>query len=319
MENKLAPIVLFVYNRPWHTLQTLNSLKNNELSNESELFIYADGPNDNASVVDLEKIKETREIIKKNNWCGNVHIIESTYNKGLANSIINGVTEVINKYGRIIVLEDDLVTSPGFLRYMNDALTIYENEDRVMHISGYTCPLKCKLPDTFFYNSTSCWGWATWKRSWKYFNNDAKYLYEKIIMNNNRNFDYKGLFGFTKHLEDNISGKIKTWAIKWHSSVFLKNGYCLHPYPSLVNNIGHDLSGQNCVSTDVFSWNKLADKINVNEIKIEESEIAIKNMIKFYSKFQPSKYDMIVFRIKVFIKKFILNILILFSKNVYFI
>jgi hypothetical protein len=316
MENKLAPIVLFVYNRPWHTLQTLESLKNNELASESELFIYADGPKDDASIEDLEKIKETREIVRDNNWCGKVHIFESNHNKGLANSVINGVTEVINKFGKIIVLEDDIVTSKGFLRYMNDALDFYKNNHRVMHISGYMFPLKCKLPETFFYNATSCWGWGTWKHSWDLINLDANDLLEKINLKGNLdNFDYKKTFGFIQQLQQNANGILKTWAIKWHASVYLANGFCLHPNISLVNNIGHDLSGQNCVSTDVFSWNKLADKINVDKIKIEGSEIALKNMIKFYSKFQPSKVDTIVFKTKLFIK-YIMNIKILSLKNV---
>lgn len=284
MENKLAPIVLFVYNRPWHTLQTLESLKNNELSNESELFIYADGPKYNASVEDLEKIKETREIVRKNNWCGKVHIIESSYNRGLANSVINGVTEVINKYGKIIVLEDDLVTSKGFLRYMNDALNFYKNERRVMHISGYMFPLKCNLPETFFYNSTSCWGWGTWKDSWDLINLNSKDLLEKIHQKGNLDdFDFKKTFGFIQQLEHNVNGKLETWAIKWHSSVYLADGFSLHPNCSLVNNIGHDLTGANCVKTTRYDWDKLADEIKVKSIPIEESLIVRKGMIEFNS------------------------------------
>ena len=170
----LAPIVLFVYNRPWHTLQTLEALRKNALASESILYIFADGPKPFADESAMHKINETRECIKKKQWCKEVIIYEREINLGLADSIINGVTEIVNKHGKIIVLEDDIVTSKGFLKYMNDALDIYELEEKVMHISGYMFPVKKKLPKTFFYKPTTCWGWATWSRSWKYFKKDAK-------------------------------------------------------------------------------------------------------------------------------------------------
>ena len=124
---KLAPIILFVYNRPWHTEQTLRALMANELAVESELYIYADGPKPNATDEQLQKIREVRQLIRQEQWCGKVHVVESEKNKGLANSVINGVSEIVNKYGRIIVLEDDLKTSPTFLTYMNQALEYYES------------------------------------------------------------------------------------------------------------------------------------------------------------------------------------------------
>lgn len=289
MSTNLAPIVLFVYNRPWHTLQTLESLKNNELASESELYVYCDGPKENASEQDLIKIKETRDVIKKNQWCGKVNIIERNDNKGLAYSIIDGVTDVVSRYGKIIVLEDDIVTSIGFLRYLNDALWFYENESKVMHISAYMFPLNLKLPETFFYNSATCWGWATWKRSWNHLNINANDLYEKLIIRGELdNFDYKESFGFIKQLNDNMEGKIKTWAIKWHTTIYLLDGFCLHPNISLINNIGHDSTGENCIPTSIYSWNNLAKKINVNVIPIKESYEAKNGMIKFNAIFRRS-------------------------------
>ena len=110
----LAPVVLFVYNRPWHTQQTLEALEANELAKSSVLFIYADGPKENATATDLNKIKETRAVIRKNKWCNEVFIVESPVNKGLANSVIDATTEVVNKYGSIITLEDDVISSTYF-------------------------------------------------------------------------------------------------------------------------------------------------------------------------------------------------------------
>jgi GT2 family glycosyltransferase len=137
----LAPIVLFVYNRPWHTKQTITALERNELSDKSELFIFSD---EAKNPENIEKVKEVREYIKKAKNFKKITIIKQTKNLGLAASIINGVTNIINKYGKIIVLEDDLVTSPHFLRFMNESLDLYKNEEKVWHITGYRHPLNDK-------------------------------------------------------------------------------------------------------------------------------------------------------------------------------
>src|SRR2546423_14535813 len=147
----LAPVSLFVYNRPWHLKQTLESLEKNFLSGQSVLYIYSDGPRADATPEQLQKIKEVRSLIRSKKWCKETYIIESETNKGLAKSIIEGVTELVNDFGKEIVLEDDLVLSPGFLKYMNEALTLYESEERVMHVSGYIFETSLKLPETLFY------------------------------------------------------------------------------------------------------------------------------------------------------------------------
>ena len=137
----LAPIIVFAYNRPYHLRQTLEALSENDLSDQSNLIIFCDGPKNNASPEQLEAIKEVRSIAHAKKWCKKVIVEESEYNKGLADSIVNGVSSVVEEYGRVIVLEDDIVTSRGFLKYMNDALELYEHDDQVMHISGYMYPL----------------------------------------------------------------------------------------------------------------------------------------------------------------------------------
>ena len=170
----LAPIVLFVYNRPWHAEQTLNALMKNELADQSVLYIFADGPKDNATEDQLNKIKEVRQVIRSKRWCKEIHIIESDKNKGLANSVIDGVTKIVNKYGKIIVLEDDLVTAKGFLHFMNNALDKYEEEEKVMEVSGFNFPLKIAHKNSaHFLLFASSWGWATWKRAWVQFDAQA--------------------------------------------------------------------------------------------------------------------------------------------------
>ena len=121
----LAPIVLFVYNRPQHTLRTLKALSQNVLAKDSDLYVFADGAKENADEETLKRIKEVREIVKSKEWCQKTILTEGKINKGLGNSIIDGVSKVVKEYGKVIVLEDDLVTSPYFLKYMNDALDIY--------------------------------------------------------------------------------------------------------------------------------------------------------------------------------------------------
>ena len=284
MENlTLAPIVLFVYNRPWHTQQTLEALSKNELANHSELFIYSDGPKEAASADDFQKINEVRELIKEKNWCRSVQIIESRINKGLADSIIEGVTKIVKEYGRIIVLEDDIVTSKGFLRYMNDALELYKNEEKVMHISGYIPPISEKgLPDTFFYNQTSCWGWGTWNDSWVNFKISAIDLKEELDKRTSiSHFNIDGSYDFYSDLIKNISGEMKTWAIKWHTSVYLKNGLCLHPKKSLAQNIGFDSSGIHCGKSDKYNT-EVSRHIFVKKSKnMSENILARKRIVNF--------------------------------------
>lgn len=283
---QLAPIVLFVYNRPWHTRKTLECLSENWLADKSILHIYADGPKENASKNDLFAIDEVRKIIKEKDWCSQVYIKESVINKGLAASVVDGVTEVVNEYGKVIVLEDDIQTSAGFLKYMNDALSLYEYDSKVGHISGYMFPVKRKLPETFFYNTASCWGWGTWKRSWSFYNNDAKYLLNEIREHHLvEQFNIEGTADFLDQLEKNEKGTIQTWAVKWYASLFLNSLYSLHPYPSLTQNIGNDGSGVNSSNTQCFNWKLLAVSIEVKKIDIKESEEARQAMAAYYQKF----------------------------------
>jgi acetyltransferase-like isoleucine patch superfamily enzyme len=284
MNNRLAPIVLLVYNRPEHTRKTLKALRNNNLAAESKLFIYADGPKNNASEDELNAIKQTRKVLKEQKWCGDVVIIESEVNKGLAKSIVDGVTEIVEKFGTVIVLEDDIVTSCGFLQYMNDALDHYSKNENVMHISGYMYPHKENLQDTFFYNVTLCWGWATWKSSWSNYNSDAVYLWKEI---GDRNlFNKLNKFGgnyLSAQLGQNIVGQLDTWFIKWHASVLLNNGFTLFPNRSLVDNIGFDSSGVHNGTSNQFHNNSLLTSLKINEIAIIENDHGAKVMVDFYN------------------------------------
>lgn len=277
----LAPIILFVYNRPEHTLKTLEALSKNALALNSVIYIYADAAKATATEADIANIAKVRQVIRQKKWCGEVNIVERETNMGLADNIVDGVTAAVKKYGKVIVLEDDIVTSPGFLQYMNDSLNVYADNEKVMHISGYMFPVKGELPETFFYNTASCWGWATWARAWKLYNGNAAELAQQISGDDRTRFNINNSYDFYGQLTDNISGKIKTWAVKWYSSIFLNGGYALHPYPSLVNNIGHDGGGENSGNSNVFNWKKLAPHIRVKPISLVQNQDAINKMVEF--------------------------------------
>lgn len=162
--NITAPIVLFVYNRPWHTRQTLNSLLTNELAKDSDLIVFSDAPKSPDAAI---LVTEVRSLLNGITGFKSVRIIERDNNWGLSKSIIEGVTEVVNIYGKVIVLEDDIVTSASFLQFMNQALDYYEKENRVWHISGWNYPIDTEgLGDAFLWRFMNCWGWATWADRW---------------------------------------------------------------------------------------------------------------------------------------------------------
>ena len=281
----LAPIVLFVYNRPQHTLKTLEALMQNELAEKSELFIYCDGPKPNAKKEDLDKIDAVHTIILKKQWCKKVHIIKAEVNKGLANSIVAGVTEIVNRYGKIIVLEDDIVTSKGFLRYMNEALNLYENEPKIMHIGSYLPHTNShkKLPETFLSRFMSCWGWATWKTSWNKANWNESELYEQIKDPKVRyEFNLDGVLNFHEQLENNINGSIKTWAILWYTSIFLNGGLCLYPKVSLSKNIGLDGTGENCHTQNDEAFFDVSHQVDVLYQRPKESKIGKRYLKRYY-------------------------------------
>jgi hypothetical protein len=269
----LSPIVLFVYNRPWHTEQTLNALAENYLSDQSILYVFADGPKENADEEMMLKINQTRAIVKSKQWCKEVIIMEHKKNIGLSRSIIGGVTNVVNKHGAVIVLEDDIVAAKGFLKYMNDALTYYLNEEKVGCIHAWNYKLDCEnIEDsTFFLKGADCWGWATWKNSWELFNPNGEELLNAIIENKSEHdFNRKGTHDFIGMLKDQIYGMNDSWAIRWHASLFLENKYCLQPTRAIVKNIGLDSSGVHCETSDLSQ--ELVEYIPVGKIKLQESK-----------------------------------------------
>jgi GT2 family glycosyltransferase len=250
MQN-LAPIALFVYNRPQHTLRTLKFLQQNSLASESRLYIFSDAPK---TEKDVEKVEQVREIIYNTSGFKNIQIIKRKENFGLANSIIDGVTNLVNNYGKIIVFEDDLISSPHTLTYFNEALNKYETEEKVMHIGAYMYPLKeNNLPESFFYRAASSWGWATWASAWKNFEPNIDKLIEQFDRKKIADFSIDHKMNFWKQVNEFKNGKNNSWAIRWYASIFLKGGLTLNPANSLVNNIGHDGTGIHSGINDIYN------------------------------------------------------------------
>ncbi len=265
-----SPITLFVYNRPNHTRRTIEALKQNLLAENSDLIVFSDVPKSEAQA---EAVSEVRKYIRTIDGFKSVTIIEREANFGLARSIIDGVTAVVNKYGRIIVLEDDMVTSPYFLTYMNEALEKYADDERVVSIHGYVYPVTQSLPEAFFLPGADCWGWATWGRGWTCFNSDGQFLLDEIKRRKLiRAFDFNGAYPFSKMLEGQIKGTNDSWAVRWYASAFLAGKLTLYPGRNLVHNIGNDNSGTHCEESADFDANLSSTQINLNNINCEPSQ-----------------------------------------------
>lgn len=249
----LAPIILFTYNRLSHTEQTIDALRKNELAKNSELFIYSDGGKDEDS---WNKVNGIRQYLESVVGFKNITIIKRDVNIGLAQNIIDGVTKIINQYGKIIVLEDDIVTSPYFLNFMNDSLDFYEKTSKIWHISGWNYPISDEnLEDVFLYRTMNCWGWATWKDRWNnYEKNPQKFISifsEKDICE----FNLDNATNFWEQVEKNHNKQMNTWAIFWYAIIFKNQGLCLNPTQSFVENIGFDGTGTNTGPRDNYSSN----------------------------------------------------------------
>lgn len=249
MSKNLAPIALFAYNRPVHTEKALQSLMQNRLADASELYIFIDGPKDEAGRAVTAQV---RAVAEARQWCGNVTIVEQDTNQGLSRSVINGISRLCSSHGKAIALEDDLVLSPSFLQYMNTALDRYQSENSVFQIAAYQFPVSMpEGTDVFFSPLSTSLGWGTWSRVWEQYDINAKgYADIKNDRVLRTRFELEGAFPFYKILERTIRGESDSWAIRFYLTMFLNDGLTLHPRRSLIQNIGMDGSGTNCSDDD---------------------------------------------------------------------
>lgn len=292
---QIAPIALFVYNRPQHVRYCVESLQKNLLSGESELFIFSDGAK---SPDQEESVSAVRKYIRNIQGFKQIHIIEHSENKGLASSIISGVTDLVNRYGRIIVLEDDLVFSPWFLTFMNEALEIYKDEADVVNINAHLLKGKKPFPETFLIRFANSWGWGTWKRGWDLFEPDGQKLLSELEARNlTREFDFGGAYHFTRMLREQIAGKNNSWAIRWNASIFLRGKLSLNAGRSLVTNGGFDGSGTHCDAYELFTTQLYDGIVNIEKKRILTEDKDAREMLARIYRFDNSYYNKIRVRL----------------------
>lgn len=281
-----APVAIFVYNRINHLQKMMDSLEENELVTQSDLYIFSDGGKD---AKDYESVNYVRQWIgqyKKKTKFRNVYVTERNYNWGLANSIIDGVSYIFSQHDKVIVLEDDLLVTKYFLMYMNDALAYYEENKRIWSISGYTPPLK-KLQNyeknVYFNYRPYSWGWATWKDRWQLVDWQVRnYNKEKYNFNIQRRFMRGGNL-MPSMLRAQMSGKIDSWYVRWAYEASKRNKITVYPVSSLVKNIGLDGSGIHC-STDMKS--KYDNELNCSDTQysfsVETFDIGLEKEFKAF-------------------------------------
>lgn len=300
----LAPIVLFAYNRPAHTEKSLNALFCNDLANESKLFIFVDGPKQNATPEEKEKIKKVRDIVVSKNWCKEVIIKIAEENITCRKSIINGINEVLSIHDSIIVLEDDIITSPYFLKFMNKALNYYKNRKSVYSISAHCPPVdKVIIPKNYEYDVFASprifnWGWGTWADRWNQLNWDKSFIPEFSTKKYQVQAFHRGGEDLTRMLLEEYEGKTDVWDVQFSYAHFANYAISIVPCLSYTTNIGLDGTGTHCSLNKNYNIDITKAKIYPKFIDVLYLDSRIMNSI--YSYFYPKNraiYKRIINRI----------------------
>jgi len=294
--DKLAPIVLFVYNRPEHTKRTVESLLKNTFASASRLFIFTDGPKSDKN---LKNVEEVRNYIRKINGFDKIEIFERERNFGLSNSVISGVTEIIQSFGKVIVLEDDMISSPFFLKFMNEVLNVFENDQRIFSITGYTFPIK--IPELYKYPlylspRSSSWGWGTWKNRWEKADWEVKDFHTFVNDKSKVKSFNKGGEDLTRMLTNSIAGKVDSWSVKWTYTHFINNAFCVYPVKSRIKNIGADKSGVHTGKTNKYDVNLELNDLDLSGVKDLQPDKEI--LSKFRKFFRKNVFSSVINKIK---------------------
>ncbi len=267
-----APLILFVYNRPWHTQQMLDALRANRGIADTPIYVFADGPKAGANSEDQKAIDEVRALCEAIDWAKSVTLTLQPTNMGLAQHVIFGINTVFESHDRVIVLEDDIITHPEFLSFINEGLSIYKNQDKVFGISGYTYPSEIKSSDDSYFLPLSCsWSYATWKDRWEEVEFDTKKLVDCIRFSNLEDKMNYGGYPFFDMLLRQAQGQIDSWAIRFYTSMFLAKKLFLYPKYPLIQNIGFDNSGTHTKRDDFFSYKF----VNEDIIKIKPLQVSV--------------------------------------------
>ena len=279
----MTTVNVFAYNRPVHLKRVLAGLSSCNRFNEVKVAIYIDGPLNN---FDLQKISQVSKIANNFTKKYGGEVYAAGYNKGLARSLISGISESFRSNKTLIVLEDDIIPSYYFLDFMLDGLAKYKTNSRIASISGYLPNLKKQIQAPFFRRGADCWGWATWHDRWSAVNWDSKYLLETIIENNlQKAFNLNNSYCFTCMLKRQMNEEIDSWAIRWHASMFVQNKLTLYPNKSLVTNIGFDGSGTHGGINNFYNSQISNERIIIPDIDISESKLVLREFQKTYERY----------------------------------
>ena len=267
-----APVAVFAFRRPEHLTRCLESLRACAEAASTDLVVFCDGPR---GPEDEDGVAQVRAVARSAAGFASVRTIEQETNLGLAASLIAGVSRMLEDHDRVVVVEDDLVVSSDFLRFMNEGLDLYADDDRVASIHGFCYSVSEDLPTTFFLRGADCWGWATWRRAWAVFDADGARLLQRLRDEGSEDaFDLDGAYPYTAMLQDQVAGRVDSWAVRWRASTFLAGMLTLWPGRSLVQNIGQDGSGTHSIPTvslasdaGLFPW-------PLERIPVEESAAA---------------------------------------------
>ena len=302
--NNLAPIVIFTYTRLETLKKTIESLKKNKMAKFSEIYIFSDC---HKNKIDQPLVNNVRKYLKSIKGYKKINLISRKENYGLARNIINGVSSVIKKRKKVIVLEDDIIVSPNFLEYMNDSLIRYQNNKKIWHINSWNYEIRDHNVEynAFFTRHMNCWGWATWEDRWKYFEKKPDKILKKFNKEKIFRFNIENNLNYYSQLKRNKDGKLNTWAIFWYANIFLKNGLCLSPLKTLSKNIGFDDHSEHQPNEDnsfkYINKNfflKKSNKFSYPEL-IEEDFYMLKKIISFIKsqKKQNSLFKRLIFRV----------------------
>ncbi len=270
--NAYAPIALFVYNRLPHVKKVIKAIKENSISKKSKIYIFSDF---SEKEIEQKKIKKIRDYLRTIKGFKETIIIERKNNFGTSKNIVSGLEYIFKKYSRCIIIEDDILISKNFLYQMNYFLTKFEKHKNIASIEGFMYPVNFdkKVPEYFLIRGSGCWGWATWRSSWKNYENSAVKLVSKFNKNKNliNEFDYYNSYPYFKMLKKQLKTD-NSWSIKWAAGNFIKKKYTIYFKKSLVKNIGMDGSGVNCkVNYELNQKNFKFKNIKIEKkIKIEE-------------------------------------------------
>lgn len=287
--NNLAPLALFVFNRAKTTKKVLNSLAKNKLIQKTNIYIFCDAPKFSK---DNKEINKVRKLIDNFKNCKKKSVIIRDVNFGLKKNILEGLKFIFKKYEKVIVLEDDILTSKYFLTYMNEGLKKFKDIKKVASIHSYCYPIEEKdnLEDHFFLRGADCWGWGTWKDRWSLYNDNSKKLFQGIKKKKLINdFNVYNSYFFSKMLLNNlkVNEEKKSWAINWYASMYLKNKLTLYPKNSLCKNIGFNVDGTHSLKKNFYpnmnSKFKRYNSIDIN-IPLKENLFAKKKISKFLKK-----------------------------------